>query len=222
MPTETTPQQPGRHRAVVILILFALGAAVLLASVERFTRQRIADNELAERLKALQAVLPNDGYDNEPHVDVIEVTAPDLLGGDKPLPIYRARLDGAPVAAIITAIAPNGFSGQIRMLVAIDADGDVAGVRVTGHQETPGLGDAIEADRSDWIRAFSGLSIASLLTDPLAPEWTLDRDGGNFDSITGATVTSRAVIKSVRDAALYFNSRRDEIFAPPVASDSTR
>jgi len=203
-------------RSVAYLILFALVAAVTLASVERFTGERIAANELAERLKALRAVLQADEYNNEPHVDFITVVHRDLLGSEEPLPVYRARKDQEPVAAILTAVAPNGFSGQIRLFVAVSPDGEVSAVRVIEHRETPGLGDLIEHRKSDWIEKFTGLRTSELLTDPLASAWTLDRDGGDFDRISGATVTSRAVLKAVRNTVLYFDAHRAEIFAPAV------
>ena len=219
MSAENLSVQARPIRSVAYLILFALAAAIALASVDRFTRERIADNELAERLKALKAVLQVDEYNNEPHLDAITVVHPGLLGSDEPLPIYRARLNHEPVAAVLTAVAPNGFTDEIRLFVAVYADGEVAAVRVIEHRETPGLGDAIEHRKSNWIEAFAGLQTSELLTNPLAPAWTLDRDGGDFDHISGASVTSRAVVKAVRNAVLYFDAHRTEIFAPPVETD---
>jgi electron transport complex protein RnfG len=216
MPAEISPTEARPIRSIIYLVLFALAAAIALASVDRFTRERIAANELAERLKTLNAVLQVDDYDNQPHLDSITVVHPDLLGSDEPLPVYRARRSGTPVAAVLTAVAPNGFSGEIRLFIAVYPDGEVAAVRVVEHRETPGLGDLIEHRKSDWIEAFKGLQTSDLLSDPLAPAWTLDRDGGDFDHISGASVTSRAVVKAVRDAVLYFSSHRDEIFAPPI------
>jgi electron transport complex protein RnfG len=218
--TAEKPNSPAqRIRSVIYLVVFALAAAITLAHVERLTGPRIAENELAERLKALNAVLQVDEYDNEPHLDAITVVHPDLLGSPDPLPIYRARLDGRPIAAVLTAVAPNGFSDRIRLLISVYPDGEVAAVRVIEHRETPGLGDAIDSRKSDWVEAFTGLRTSYLLDNPLAPEWTLDRDGGQFDHISGATVTSRAVVNAVRDAVLYFNANQDEIFAPPIKSD---
>lgn len=217
MPTpESSPPRRG-IRAAFYLTLFALIAAVLLSTVERLTGQRITDNELAERLAALSAVLPGDQYDNQPHLDRIYVRNAELLGSDEALPVYRARNGEQPVAAVLTAVAPNGFSGEIRLLIAIDAGGEVAGVRVIEHRETPGLGDAIEADKSNWIESFTGLDGSSLATNPLAREWILDRDGGRFDHITSATVTSRAVVKAVRNAVIYFDLNREKIFTIPAA-----
>ena len=193
-----------------MLILTAMLAAALLSTVDRFTAPRIADNIAAERLKGLRAVLPPDAYDNEPHLDFVIVIDPELLGSDEPLPIYRARIGEKPVAAVLTAVAPNGFSGQIRLLVAVGVDGIMTGARVIEHRETPGLGDKIEANKSDWMHGFRGLDSV----DPLTEEWVLKRDGGTFDQITGATVTSRAVLHAVRNAVLYFAAHRQDIFSP--------
>ena len=196
-----------------MLIIMAMLAAALLSIVDRFTAPRIADNIAAERLKSLRAVLPVDSYDNEPHLDFISVLDPELLGNDEPLPVYRARLSEQPVAAVLTTVAPNGFSAHIRLLVAIKMNGEVTGVRVIEHRETPGLGDKIEVGKSNWILGFHGLHSEALTENPLTDEWVLKRDGGSFDHITGATVTSRAVLQAVRNAVLYFNVHRQEIFS---------
>ena len=203
-------------RSVIYLILFALAAAITLASVDRATSERIAANELAERLNALKELLQFDEYNNEPHLDAITVLHADLLGSEEPLPVYRARMNLEPVAAVLTAVTPDGFSGEIRIFIAIYPDGEVAAVRVIEHHESPGLGDLIEHRKSDWIETFTGLQTSEVVADLRAPAWTLDRDDGDFDHISGATVTSRAVVKAVRNAALYFNAHRAEIFAPPV------
>ncbi len=192
-----------------MLVIAAMLAAALLSAVDRYTAPRIADNLAAERLKSMRAVLPADSYDNEPPLDMIEALDPELLGSDEPAPIYRAWLGEQPAAAVLTVVAPNGFSGHIHLLVAISVDGNVTGVRVIEHRETPGLGDRIEAGKSDWILGFRALHHTNLLTD----DWVLKRDGGSFDQITGATVTSRAVLNGVRSAMLYFAAHRQDIFS---------
>lgn len=204
----TSTRTQGRLRGALALIVTAVIAAALLSAVARLTAPRIADNLAAERLKSLRAVLLPGSYNNEPHLDSITALDPALLGSEKPMPVYRARFDGQPVAAVLTAIAPNGFSGLITVLVGISIDGNITGVRVIEHRETPGLGDRIEVGKSDWILGFLGLQSA----DPLTDEWTVRRDGGSFDQITGATVTSRAVLQAVRNAVLYFDSHRQDIF----------
>ena len=195
----------------VSLVAFAVVAAALLANVDRLTRARIADNETANTLKRLESLLPGVRYDNALHRDVTHAQDADLLGSPDALPVYRARVAGEPVAVIMTAIAPNGYVGSIRLLVSVDVDGQLLGVRAVAHTETPGLGDRIDADKSDWILGFDGRS----LEDPAAMGWRLQRDGGAFDQLTGATITSRAVVMAVHDALHYFERHRTELLAPP-------
>jgi electron transport complex protein RnfG len=198
---------PPAFRSVIVLLI---AIAIVGVTIE-LTRRRVAGNEAAQVRKMLDTVLLPGSYDNEPQSDRIFVSAPELLGRGEPLPVYRARKAGAPAAAVITAVAPQGYMGPIRMLVAVDASGEVSGVRVINHQETRGLGDRVDAARSPWIGMFRGRS----LRDPEPARWALRRDGGEFDALSGATITSRAVIKAVRDAQVYFERHRDEIFAGP-------
>jgi electron transport complex protein RnfG len=197
--------------AAGLLAGFAVVGTTLVAVTEDATRQRIADNELAYLLRTLNDVVPATAHDNRMYADTIEVTDPDLLGSDRPVTVYRATRDGQPVAVILTPVAPVGYSGPIRLLVGIDAEGVVTGVRVLDHQETPGLGDAIEKAKSDWILGFDGRSLG----DPPLGAWAVRRDGGAFDQFTGATVTPRAVVKAVRNALLYFQAHRQELLSAP-------
>jgi electron transport complex protein RnfG len=118
------------------------------------------------------------------------------------------------VALLLSPVAPNGYSGAIRLLAAIRPDGTLAGVRVLEHRETPGLGDAIEARRSNWILGFEGRSLGN--PEPL--RWKVRRDGGDFDQFAGATVTPRAVVQSVYEALVFFKDRRDRLFEAPAGS----
>ena len=123
--------------------------------------------------------------------------------------MYRARREGRPVAAVLTAVAPDGYNGAIRLLVGVRRDATVAGVRVVSHRETPGLGDFIEAEKSDWVAQFEDRSLG----DPPAERWRVRRDGGAFEALTGATITPRAVVGAVRKALIYFRDRREALFA---------
>ncbi|MFW2406043.1 MAG: electron transport complex subunit RsxG [Gammaproteobacteria bacterium] len=201
------------NRAVgaVFLVIFAVVAAALLAWMNGQTRDRIANNELQQRLRALRQVLPTDAYDNEPHLDVVMVADPELLGSAQLQPAYRARSEEQPVAVVLTAVAPNGYVGEIRMLVGIGIDGRVVAVRTTAHSETPGLGDRIEAGKSDWIDSFTGLQTEN----PLDRDWVLTKDGGMFDHMSGATITSHSVVTAVRNAVIYFNANREILLAAP-------
>lgn len=194
---------------VMVITLIAIAAAALLAYTNELTRERIAKNEVMVLLRGLREVLPIGQYDNQPHEDVYFVTAPELLGSEQPLPVYRARAANVPVAAVLTVISPDGYVGQIKLLVAIDMNGRVFAVRAVEHTETPGLGDAIDIDKSNWITQFVGRQLGS----EDGARWQVRRDGGEIDHITGATVTSRAVVNAVRDALHYFDLNRDEIFS---------
>lgn len=210
-------QNPGTARAwwisALALTAVAIAVAAIISITAETTRQRIARNEAAQAMNVLRSVLPDGSYDNHPDQDRIQVLAPELLGSDEPLPVYRARQHGQPVAVVMTTVARQGFVGPIRLLVSLTADGKIVAVRAVTHQETPGLGDRIEATRSDWIRRFSGRS----LIDPDTSRWMVRPDGGDFDQLTGATITSRAVVNAVRDAALYYREHQTEIFELPAA-----
>jgi electron transport complex protein RnfG len=196
--------------AAGILAAFAIVGSTLVSFTEVRTRDQIAANERAYLLRSLNEVLPESAYDNEMFTDTIQVTDPELLGSKDPITIYRARMAGQPVAALLTPVAPKGYGGPIRLLVGITTDGVIIGVRVVSHRETPGLGDVIEIDRSDWLLGFDGLSMGN----PAEKKWAVKRDGGDFDQFTGATITPRAVVHAVRDALIYFSENSDAIFAP--------
>ncbi len=214
MDTGSSEGLPGMRLLIPVLSLVLLAAvgAALIAATDQLTRKRVAENEAAQIMKVLGALLPEGGYDNSPHLDVITLTGAKLPGSNTVLPVYRARLAGEPVTAILTVMAPGGYVGSIRLLVGIRADGTISGVRALEHRETPGLGDSIETERSDWIRMFDGRSIE----DPPPAVWLTRRDGGDFDQISGATVTSRAVIEAVRDALIYFAENQDMLFSTPT------
>lgn len=210
---------PARHmlQTGVLLGLFAMAGAALVAATYEVTKERIAENERLALLEKLQAVVPQERYDNNLLDDTVRVVDPELLGTARPVTVYRARKDGQPVAAILTPIAPDGYGGPIRLIVGVNADGSVAGVRVLSHRETPGLGDLIEETRSDWIFGFDGKSLG----DPPAEKWKVRRDGGVFDQFAGATITPRAVVTAVRKTLEYFQAHRDIVFqaSPKESTD---
>jgi electron transport complex protein RnfG len=199
--------------STLLLTLFALGGTAGVAYVFDQTEERIAANERAALLASLTEIVPSEAYDNDIVHDVIELEAEELNPRGT-VTAYRARRNGTTSAVVLTVVAPDGYSGPIKLLVGIYADGRVAGVRVVSHRETPGLGDAIDARRSDWIRAFSGRSLG----DPPPGEWGVERDGGAFDQFTGATITPRAVVKAVKRTLVYFDAHREALFAEPGPS----
>jgi electron transport complex protein RnfG len=204
--------------AAAVLAVFAAVGVGLVAFTEDATRDRIEANERAFLLRTLHDVLPPARYDNDVFNDTIQVSDLELLGSEDPVTVYRAFLGNRPAAVILTPVAPNGYSGPIRLLVGIDVDGRITGVRATSHRETPGLGDAIDSGRSDWILGFEGRSLGN----PDLGGWAVKRDGGAFDQFTGATVTPRAVVKAVRNALVYFAAHRDALFADGAARGPDR
>lgn len=191
-----------------LLGVVAMLGTVLLAGVNELTRERIAEQERRVVLRQLNEVLPAASYDNELHGDFILLDDPGYFGHREPVKVYRARLEGRPVALIMNLVAPDGYNGDIRLLAGIYRDGTLSGVRVIAHRETPGLGDPIEAERSDWVLGFTGRS----LRDPAPDRWAVRRDGGAFDQFTGATITPRAVVEAVQRALEYHGSHADALY----------
>jgi electron transport complex protein RnfG len=200
-----------RHtgRGGLLLAVFAVLGGGIVGLTHDLTAERIAENERAALLANLHALVPPGSHDNDIATDTVQVTDPDLLGSADPVTVYRARREGEPVAAVLTPVAPNGYSGPIKLLVAVRHDGILAGVRVLAHRETPGLGDAVELEKSDWILGFEGRSLG----DPRAEHWAVKKDGGAFDQFTGATITPRAVVGAVKGTLMYFETHRAELFA---------
>jgi electron transport complex protein RnfG len=199
-----------RHMGIAALILssFAITGTTLVALTFTSTKDIIAENERRALLSNLNALVPRKRYDNVLEADFIRVIEPKLLGTAEPVTMYRAYRGGRPVAILGTPVAPDGYSGPIKLLVGVYVDGTLAGVRVLSHRETPGLGDAIDIPRSDWIRVFDGKS----LRNPSPEYWMVKRDGGAFDQFTGATVTPRAVVKATRKFLEYFQKNRNQLF----------
>jgi electron transport complex protein RnfG len=197
-----------------LLAVVTAVAVGLVSLVHDLAEPRIEASRHAQRLAQLTAVIGGLHYDNDPLADTVEVRDPELLGTDRPLTVHRVRAGGHPVAVLLNAIAPDGYSGAIRLLVAVDPSGTLLGVRVLEHHETPGLGDGIELRRGNWIRSFDGRSLG----DPPPGRWGVRKDGGDFDQLTGATVTPRAVVAAVRNALVYFERHRAELLAAPAAA----
>lgn len=197
-----------------ILGAFALVTASVLALTHQGTKEKIAAEERAAAQKALFEVLPEHRHDN------------DLLNATRPVPaeywrtlglksggdMHIARQNDEIIAVILPAVAPDGYSGNINMIVAINADGTLSGVRVIAHRETPGLGDKVELAKSNWILDFEGKS----LKNPPPERWQVKKDGGDFDQFTGATITPRAVVQQVKKALTVFEEHRAALLGEDV------
>jgi electron transport complex protein RnfG len=202
--------------AGAVLAVTALCAAALVAFTERAARPQIEANTAAALRAELAVLVPADLHDQDLLADTVQLTAPALTGSDAAVTVYRAAHAGVPTAAAFEVVAPDGYAGAIRLLVAVTPEGRVLGVRVISHRETPGLGDYIEARRSPWIRGFDGKALG----EPPAARWAVRKDGGDFDAMTGATVTPRAIVKAVRRALEQMDAQRAVLFPVPSGESS--
>lgn len=196
-------------RTGAILFAFALVATALLAFTFTRTQPTIERSQQAEKLALLSQLLPPALYDNDLLASQKSLPANDLLGTRQPSALWIARRDARITAVVLEAIAPDGYSGNIALLIGIKTDGTVTGVRVTAHRETPGLGDYIDRAKSPWIEQFVGKS----RIDPEPKHWKVAKDGGRFDARAGATITPRAVVKAVHAALDYFARNRAMLLA---------
>ena len=208
-------REPNNLRALILVIVISVVAAALISGSYEISAERIRENERARLLEALHEVLDPATFDNDLLANRIFVTSPELLGSEDPVEVFLASLNGEPAAAIFAPTARNGYVGPIRLLVGVSVEGTVTGVRVTDHRETPGLGDRVEVGKSDWILGFDGRSLSA----PPVPEWSMVSDGGQFDAMTSATVTSRAVVQAVRNTLLYFQQDGEVMFYQLNTSD---
>ena len=205
-------------RSSVLLGLIALLGTALLAGVNELTHERILEQEKRRVLQQLNAIVPTALYNNDLLKDVIEIKDEVSFRHPAAVTVYRARMDGQPVAVMMLVTAPDGYNGDIRLLAGIDAAGTVLGVRVVSHRETPGLGDPIEAEKSDWILGFTKKSLRNPETDG----WAVKRDGGQFDQFTGATISPRAVVRTVHNTLLYFAANKQMLFETPSKAESMK
>ena len=202
--SDTTVIKSGVTLAVIGAICTALVALTYQA-----TEQRIEDNEKAWLERSLQPALSGVSYDSGISDSKLTLPPPHGLPGAEEALVYRIYAKGEPVAALFVVSARDGYSGPIRLLVGIDTMSRITGIHVLEHRETPGLGDGVETAKSDWARQFTGRS----LLDPEPEGWQIRNDGGQFDQLTGASVTPRAIVKAVKETLLYFDLHREEVFA---------
>jgi len=186
---------------------FAVGTALVLGITFTATREPIAESQRLAEEKALLAVIGDQPYDNDLINDQIQLS-PDMAAQLNTEANARViRNNGTILGFILPAVAPDGYSGNIGMLVGMDTQGNLLGVRVVEHRETPGLGDKVDTQKSDWILQFTGLS----LENPDENQWFVRKDGGQFDAFTGATITPRAVVNMIKTTLVNFRDNTDEL-----------
>ena len=198
----------------LLLAVFAVCTTTLIAGTYLSTQERIAEAQRRAEEKALLEIVPRSRHDNIMLDDTIDVDDSALgLGLRSSKKIYIARKDKRPVAAIIPVTATDGYSGDIDLIVGVNRDGSIAGVRVLNHKETPGLGDKVDLKKSDWVLGFDGRS----LTNPRLNKWAVKKDKGEFDQFTGATITPRAVVGAILRSLEFAQAQHALLFDIPQA-----
>ena len=202
-------------RNSLLLALFAVVTTFLIAGAYLQTRDRIALSQRQAEERALLEIIPASRHDNSMLDDTLPISA-GVLGLRADKKIYLAIQDGETVAVIIPATAADGYSGDIDLIIGVNRDGTVAGVRVLNHKETPGLGDKVDLKKSDWVLGFNGRSLGN----PDVPGWAVKRDKGVFDQFTGATITPRAVVGTTLEVLQYAKAQHKTLFANQAASST--
>ncbi|MGZ8258440.1 MAG: electron transport complex subunit RsxG [Methylotenera sp.] len=196
-------------KTAITMIAFAFVGTAMLAYVFEITRAPIEASEAEARLALFKQILPESAYDNDLLKEVVQIAPSELLGNHLPTEANIAKLNNKTAGVILEAVAHDGYSGDIKLLIAIRANGSISGVRVLAHKETPGLGDYIDIAHSNWIKLFNDES----LSKTPAKQWQVKKDGGKFDYMVGATITPRAVVKAVFKAVQFFEMNKQTLFA---------
>ncbi len=182
---------------------FATLAATLLVMGDLSTHDTI-EQRLADDLRAsLSQVIPDHLHDNNLLDNRITIQHE-----NKEVIVYQGISSGH-ASAVAYGVSGQGYAGEIKLIMGVDAAGEILGVRVLAHAETPGLGDKIEEKKDDWIFSFNGLSFEKL-TENL---WKVKKDGGHFDQFSGATITPRGVVKAVKEGLHMFHQHRAQLLA---------
>lgn len=196
-------------KTTITMLAFAFVGTLLLAYMFEITRAPIEASEKEARLALFKQILPESSYDNDLLKDTVLIAPNEQLGNHLPTIANIAKIDNKTVGVILEAVAHDGYSGDIKLLIAIRADGSISGVRVLAHKETPGLGDYIDIAHGNWIKLFNDESVHK--TPP--ENWQVKKDGGKFDYMVGATITPRAVVKAIFKSVQYFETNKQTLFA---------
>jgi len=195
----------------LILALFALLSTAMVAVTDHFTRARIETEKARSLEKILHQLIAPTEHDNDLYLDCIEVNDEVLLGTEKKVKVFRARKNNQHIGLFIQSVAPDGYNGNIELIIGVNQLQQIMGVRVLSHSETPGLGDKIEIRKSPWMNGFNSYSLDKLNKE----RWKVKKDGGEFDAFTGATITPRAVVKSVFNTLQYVKLNQQQLYQRP-------
>lgn len=193
-------------RLLLALTLIAATAGLILSQVESLTREPIKEQRRLQMLKALSAVLPD--FDNSPDTDTIALENGINKKGKPVLVVfYRGRKAEQLVGTAFKVIAPDGYSGNINVMVGIAPNDQIIGIEILTHAETPGLGSKIS---ESWFKdQFKGKSLDNI-------DWRVKKDGGEFDQITGATISPRAIVGAVKKGLEFYRKHKTKITAEGV------
>lgn len=208
-PSNLEQLRPQLRYQAGVLAGFALFAAILLGLADLATRG-VIQLRLEEDLKAsLEEVVPAELHDNDLLSSTVTVASADANLGQAETQVYLARKQGEISAVCFKFIAPDGYAGPINLVMGLDTAGEILGVRVISHTETPGLGDKIEITKSKWVLSFNGKSLDNLTFE----QWAVKKDGGEFDQFSGATITPRKVVQAIRRGLEFYRKHQDELLA---------
>jgi len=214
MTTPLSKKNPTYHLPIqknsLILAVFAIVCTAIVGLVNELTKDRIKEQAQLQLLNTLHGIIEPKRYDNNITQDCVSVNSP-LLGSSTMHTAYIARQSGKAIAIAITSTAPDGYNGNIELIIAINMDSSISGLRVLKHQETPGLGDKIELRKSNWVISFNNKKLLSEEDN----RWAVIKDNGMFDQFTGATITPRAIVKAVKQALIYFRQNKQALLTLP-------
>lgn len=197
--------------ALLPLLLLALVCVLVIQAVSITTADRVYENRKLYQLSVIKDVITNQ-YDNDVFTDTRELDVPLSLNSKGKLSVYFARSNNEVQALAVLPVETKGYSGTISMVVGLDREGAITGVKVLDHTETAGFGANAHQDNSDWLTQF----MYATLLDTNETDWAIRKEGGKFDQLSGATITSRSIIKSMNELLVYYAENRNTII-----SDST-
>lgn len=201
-----------------LLGLFAIVTTGLVVLTFTVSEERIIEQQRRVKEKALFELIPEQAMDNILLEDTLPIDSRDLLADGSSDLAYIARKNDEVIGVILPVVSTEGYSGKIGLIVGINKEGSLAGVRILSHRETPGLGDKVDLNKSDWLLGFDGKS----LQQPTLDKWNVKKDGGEFDQLTGATITPRAIVKAVQKALIYFSEHKELLAKKPAPTVTTK
>jgi len=179
---------------------------IAIVVVHNLTKDKISINKEQAALTVINEVIPVK-YDNDLFQDKITIDVPAYINHTKTITVYRARLNNEPVAISLMPIISKGYNGNISLVIGIAYNGDLMEVRIINHNETEGFGDQAHQDNSKWLFGFNGYSL-----ETAEEKWAIKKDGGEFDQLSGATITSRSIINIIYKTLKYYSKNRDKFY----------